>query len=203
MGQPIEEWLEPRWAFDIDCIHMKNDFGLPDGAAVPGGKGFLVIQADRPLDVVAVYTTKKNKGGGISIDVEYIKPKTRPAPPPPPPPGTVEFPMDMLNNSGQSGTAALVPMGAETKVIVNVSPGPSGNDPQPVHIHFGRYGTALRGIDISLDSVVAGFSETIVPVSLDSLMDGDHAINLHESVPAITKYTACGNIPVPPPPPVP
>ena len=81
------------WAFDIDCIHMKNDFGLPDGASVPGGKGFLVIRSDRPLDVVAVYTTKKNKGGGISIDVEYIKPKVAPvAPPPPTPPAPTPIP---------------------------------------------------------------------------------------------------------------
>ena len=74
-GQPIEERLEPTWAFDVDCVHMKNDFGLPDGASVAGGKGFLVIQSDRPLDVVAVYMTKKNKGSGISIDVEYIQPQ--------------------------------------------------------------------------------------------------------------------------------
>ena len=81
MGQPIEERLEPTWAFDVDCVHMKNDFGLPDGASVAGGKGFLVIQSDRPLDVVAVYMTKKNKGSGISIDVEYIQPKVSPVGP--------------------------------------------------------------------------------------------------------------------------
>jgi hypothetical protein len=78
-SRQISEELPSFRAFDIDCKHMARDFGLR-GEKVPGGKGFLVIQSDRQLDVVAVYTAeevvgrKGGKGVGISEDVEYIEP---------------------------------------------------------------------------------------------------------------------------------
>ena len=69
--------LHPWYAFDIDCPHLKNDFGLPQNAKTTGGKGFLVIQSDRTLDVVAIYTqlAKRATGVGSSMEVEYIEPK--------------------------------------------------------------------------------------------------------------------------------
>ena len=78
MGIPIEEIVDPYSAFDVDCVHMKNDFGLPENAKTPGGKGFLVVLSDRELDVVAVYSAgvKKNKKTSVvSTDVENIKPR--------------------------------------------------------------------------------------------------------------------------------
>ena len=65
-GDRIHETLQPWSAFDVDCPHMRDQFGLPDGAKVPGGKGFMVIRSDRELDVVAVYTSRaetRNKDG--------------------------------------------------------------------------------------------------------------------------------------------
>ena len=95
MSEHVNEVLNPWWAFDVDCKHMKNDFVFPlqlapnastDSATmppkVPGGKGFLVIKSDRELDVVAIYTSRAEtattaNGVGTSIDVEYIKPHKR------------------------------------------------------------------------------------------------------------------------------
>lgn len=78
-GGRISETLGPWSAFDVDCPHMRDQFGLPEGAKVPGGKGFLVIRSDQRLDVVAVYTARTetaNKNGvGTSIDVETVEPK--------------------------------------------------------------------------------------------------------------------------------
>lgn len=78
-GDRIQEILGPLGAFDVDCVHLRDDFGLPAGAKVPGGKGFMVIQSDLELDVVAVYTSRaetNNKNGvGTSVDIEYIVPK--------------------------------------------------------------------------------------------------------------------------------
>ena len=49
------------------------------GQTVPGGEGFMSIESDVDIDVVAVYTaqsqTATRDGLGTSIDVEYIKPK--------------------------------------------------------------------------------------------------------------------------------
>ncbi len=77
-GDIINEVLPSRWSFDVDCPHMRDDFGLPQGAKVPGGKGFMTIKSDQKIKVVAVYTsrteTKTKDGVGTSIDVEYIEP---------------------------------------------------------------------------------------------------------------------------------
>ena len=80
-GDHIAEVLGPWEAFDVDCQHMANDFGL-DGAKVPGGDGFFVIVSDGPLTVVAVYTAQKKVTGGVgaSIDTEYVQPRVISAP---------------------------------------------------------------------------------------------------------------------------
>ena len=84
-GGRLEDILQPWAAFDVDCPHFRDEFGLPLGAKVPGGKGFLVIRSDRELDVVAVYTTRTQTnardGVGTSVDVETIEPKRRGAVP--------------------------------------------------------------------------------------------------------------------------
>lgn len=91
-GDRIQEVLPAEWAFDVDCVHMRDQFGLPQGASVPGGKGFMVIESDRELDVVAVYTsrtkTPANDGVGSSTHVEYIQPRIVDMPPPPQPPSS-------------------------------------------------------------------------------------------------------------------
>lgn len=73
-SQVHTDLLPPGASFDVDCTDMKDTYGLPDGAKVPGGKGHLWIEANDFLQVNTVYTTKKAKGGGISIEVEEVYP---------------------------------------------------------------------------------------------------------------------------------
>ncbi|MCH7655585.1 MAG: hypothetical protein IIC95_06295 [Chloroflexi bacterium] len=105
------------------------------------------------------------------------------------------IPLDPQAGSGQSGEATLTATGSQTLVVVKVSPGPQENDPQPLHIHFGQCGANLGNVRFSLEAVVAGESRTVLDASLSSLRDGNSAINLHESLPGIRTYTACGTIP--------
>ena len=59
--------LEPDGALEIDCPHI-----LPD----PGGfrKGFVVIESDVDLDIVAVYTVG-GRSGQVSIHMERVAPR--------------------------------------------------------------------------------------------------------------------------------
>ncbi len=101
-----------------------------------------------------------------------------------------------LDDSGQSGTATLTAAGAQTEVVVAVTAAAStADEPQPIHIHLGTCGANLGGVDHSLSGVVGGASTTTVDATLASLMDGNHAINLHKSGAEIGTYTSCGNIP--------
>ena len=120
-GDKIHESLEPWSAFDVDCPHLRDEFGLPDGAKVPGGKGFMVIQSDRELDVVAVYTARaeipSSNGVGKSIDVETIKPKVGegtilPGPIQPPPDMVSWWPADGHPNDIVNGNHGTLQGGA-------------------------------------------------------------------------------------------
>ena len=98
-------------------------------------------------------------------------------------------------SSGQSGTATLTAKDAKTQVVLQVLSGPPEDDPQPVHIHFGSCGPNLGQVDSPLADLVAGKSTTLVDVSLSTLTDGNHNINLHKSKPEVRIYTSCGDIP--------
>ena len=112
-------------------------------------------------------------------------------------PRSITIPLEEQNNSGQSGSATLTNIRGRTDVVVNVTPSAqsTGSDPQPIHIHFGRCGVDLGGVDYGLTSVVNGQSATLVKAGLAMLMDGDHAINVHKSGAEAGIYTSCGNIP--------
>ena len=99
------------------------------------------------------------------------------------------------DGSGQGGTATLTRQKAQTQVFIKVNPAPQGDDPQPVHIHFGSCGANLGAVDVSLNDIVAGESVTLANASLSSLRSGSRVINVHRSYDEISIYTACGGIP--------
>ena len=76
-GDQFQETLEAWGTFDVDCNHLRDNFGLPDGVKVPGGKGFVVIKSNQKLEVVAVYTSKLQSANGVGqgVDVEYVAPR--------------------------------------------------------------------------------------------------------------------------------
>ena len=79
--------------------------------------------------------------------------------------------------------------------MIAVTPGPPENDPQAVHFHLGQCETALGKPALGLNELVAGQSTTVVDVELGSLMDGNHAIIVHETSDATNPSTACGSVP--------
>ena len=108
--------------------------------------------------------------------------------------GSISFALEELSGSGQSGTAVLTDQGNMTQVELSISAG--ALETELVHIHTGQCGDTLGGGVFPLTSFVggSGSSSTLVAATLDSVMDGGHAINLHQAGSPGT-YTACGNIP--------
>lgn len=98
------------------------------------------------------------------------------------------------NDSGQSGTATLTPMGEQTQVVLNISGGPADIE-QPTHIHAGTCENLDPNPAYPLSNISNGQSTTTVDVSLESLLTGGFAINVHESAENIANYVACGDIP--------
>ena len=97
------------------------------------------------------------------------------------------------NKSGESGTARLTPMGDKTKVEITLKGAPKGT-PQPAHIHEGSCPNPDPKPKYPLENVVDGKSTTEVSASLESLLSGKNAINVHKSKEEIKVYVSCGNI---------
>jgi hypothetical protein len=107
------------------------------------------------------------------------------------------------NGSGQTGTATLTQDGSDVNVVIAlegpVAPASSGTGtsattPEPAHIHDGTCAD-LKGVVYPLTNVVGGSSTTVVKgVTIDKLLGGTYAINVHESAANLGKYVACGNI---------
>lgn len=106
---------------------------------------------------------------------------------------TLTVQMNAQNNSGQSGTATLEAMGNQTKVTIDIKPGPAGV-PQPAHIHEGTCANLNPKPAFPLKSVENGKSETVVDVPLAQLQSKQHAINVHKSAAEAATYVSCGNI---------
>jgi len=106
---------------------------------------------------------------------------------------TLTVTLSQQNGSGESGTATLTQTGADVKVVISLKGAPA-TTPQPAHIHDGTCAN-LKGVAYPLTNVVNGSSTTVVKgITIDKLLGGTYAINVHESAADLGKYVACGNI---------
>lgn len=71
---PVSVSLKPGQAIEIDCPEIMEVVKYPPGTRSPVTKGFVVIQSNRPLDIVAVYTA-----GDLNKRVESIHTERVPA----------------------------------------------------------------------------------------------------------------------------
>jgi len=97
------------------------------------------------------------------------------------------------NDSGITGTAMLVQTSPGTVAVSVVLTG-AGDGPQPIHIHPGSCEQLDPTPKYPLQDVTGGRSTTEVQVGLETLLDGEFAINVHKSASEAQIYVACGNI---------
>jgi hypothetical protein len=107
---------------------------------------------------------------------------------------TITVQLGAQSNSGQTGTATLMPEGDRTKVVILLTHFPQGGPAQPAHIHLGTCDKLDKAPKWKLEAVKDGRSTTMVPVSLDTLLKEKAAINIHKSAEEIQVYVSCGNI---------
>ncbi len=97
------------------------------------------------------------------------------------------------NNSGVSGFAYLVGTPDGPWVVLDLEGAPE-NAAQPAHIHQSTC-EEIGGVLHALEFPVNGFSQTLLPVSLEELMaNSPLSINIHKSTEEPQLYVACGNI---------
>lgn len=105
----------------------------------------------------------------------------------------IKVKLNMMNNSGMTGTVTLTSMSdTTTKVVIEMTP--ASAEAQPVHIHHGSCGAGLGDHFYDLNDIVNGKSETIVPHDVHDLTKGDLSINVHKSHTEVSVHVACGII---------
>ncbi|MDQ2805423.1 MAG: hypothetical protein M3Z04_00665 [Chloroflexota bacterium] len=108
---------------------------------------------------------------------------------------TVMIKLNELQGSGDFGTATLTAVGPDqVRVVIQMGGSMPMEHNHPAHIHQGTCAALNPTPAFPLNPVTNGQSDTIVPVSLTTLLASSYALNLHESPAAITTYTACGDI---------
>lgn len=105
----------------------------------------------------------------------------------------VSVKLEAQSNSGQNGTATLMPEGDTTRVVIETPNMPAGVA-QPAHIHLGRCDKLDKAPKWRLEDVKGGRSVTVVPVPLDVILKDRTAINVHKSAAEAQIYVSCGNI---------
>jgi hypothetical protein len=94
--------------------------------------------------------------------------------------------------SGEAGTATLTAQGDKTRVDILMAS--YAANAQPTHIHKGTCAKLDPTPAYPLHNLVVGKSVTVVPISLDALLKGKYAINVHRSAKQLKVYVACGDI---------
>lgn len=103
---------------------------------------------------------------------------------------SVELMLQPLNGSGVQGRVTLTSIDdASTRVEIDVDA--SGNSSMPAHIHPGSCAELVPQPKYALENVLDGKSTTQVSASLDELLAGGQALNLHRSNEEMDVYTAC------------
>lgn len=106
---------------------------------------------------------------------------------------TLTVPMKALNDSGETGTATLTQETDGVKVVVSLKGAPAAA--QPTHIHIGTCGNINKAPEYGLVSLDNGESTSVVKgITLDDLLKGHYAINVHKSADDLGTYVACGDI---------
>lgn len=101
--------------------------------------------------------------------------------------------LEAQDNSGQSGSATLIPEGNKTRVVIEILNAPMGVA-QPAHIHLGTCDKLDKAPKWPLQAVKDGRSVSLVPASIDAILADKTAINIHKSAAEVQIYVSCGNI---------
>ena len=103
---------------------------------------------------------------------------------------SVELMLQPLNGSGVQGRVTLTSVD-DASTMVEIDVDPAGHASMPAHIHPGSCAELVPQPKYALENVLDGKSTTEVSASLDELLAGGQALNLHRSNEEMDVYTAC------------
>lgn len=108
-------------------------------------------------------------------------------------PAQITVTMKALNDSGETGTATITQQTDGVKIVVDLKNAPKAA--QPTHVHVGTCGKIKAAPEYPLVNTEDGKGTTVLKgVTIEQLLKGDYAINVHKSADDLGTYVSCGNI---------
>lgn len=105
----------------------------------------------------------------------------------------LKVPFTAQNDSGITGTANFVEQSGKTTVTIDLV-GTAADSDHPSHIHVGTCENLDPAPTYPLNDIIDGHSETVVDVTIATLLASPFAVNVHKSAEEISTYVACANI---------
>ncbi|CAN5899777.1 hypothetical protein BH24DEI2_BH24DEI2_28210 [soil metagenome] len=107
---------------------------------------------------------------------------------------SVRYEIMPVENSGVSGSVLILDYGAETVVVISVTGTQAGNT-HPAHFHTGDVGSG-GDIVVPLKDVdgANGLSITVLDTPYDTIVEGDHYVNIHLSPDDLGTIVASGEV---------
>ncbi len=105
------------------------------------------------------------------------------------------FDVDPVGNSDTSGQVTITPTGEQETDVEVLLDAAGAEAPHPVHIHEGTCDDLNPEPAFPLEDVEGGTSSTTIDVGATELLEGEYAVNVHESADQLDTYIACGEIP--------
>ena len=105
----------------------------------------------------------------------------------------IEVPLEAQGASGQGGTATLNSVESRVNIVVEVQSAVTSQDVQPAHIHKGPCDDIDPATADELFDLVVGIGAGTIDVSIETLTDTPHVVDVHESAESDT-VVSCGEI---------
>ena len=108
---------------------------------------------------------------------------------------STRFPVEALNDSGVSGSVLVADYGFENAIATILVRGVEEDGDHPAHFHTGDCGSG-GDIVIPLSNVTgpSGLSVSTMTAPYDTIMEGNHYLNIHLSPDRIDTIVACGEV---------
>jgi hypothetical protein len=111
-------------------------------------------------------------------------------------PSTLQLKLYAQNRPGETGMATFEQVRNGVTVVVRMAG--HGNGREPIHIHEGTCKRLNLVPKYHLNDLLRGISTTTIPnITLEDLLKGNYAIDVHFSSADMTKYAACAEIATP------
>jgi uncharacterized surface protein with fasciclin (FAS1) repeats len=166
---------------------VKFDVGATEDVQASNGVIHVIDSVLVPTGVMLGQATPAPSATPAAPEVEQLYMTTAPR--------SVRYPVNAVGESGVSGSVLVADYGFDNAIVTISLRGTTPGGSHPAHFHLGNCGSN-GSIVVPLENVngATGLSITSMAAPYDTIVEGDHYLNVHLSDAAIDTIVACGEV---------